>query len=121
MNVLVDRKDDKVIYNIIHQYNVKVYKDGVELELTSDTFEITLERSSFNIIIITEISNQQIVDRYEEFLTGADEFQADCVSYLNTPNIVSTTAKMFNNDDKKAYDEGFIEGLLIGSIIDRNF
>ena len=26
MNVLVDRKDDKVIFNIIHQYDVKAYK-----------------------------------------------------------------------------------------------
>lgn len=125
MNVLVDRKDDKVIYNIIHQYNIKAYKDGIELELTSDILEITLEKSSFNIITITEILNEQIVDKYEEFLTGADEFQTNCVLYLNTPNIISTTAKMFNNsrknDDKSSYKKGFIEGFLLGNTIDKTF
>ena len=125
MNVLVDRKDDKVVYNITHQYDIKAYKDGVELELTSDTLEITLEESSSNIIVITEILDEQIIDKYEEFLTGMEEIQSNNTLYLNTPNVASTNMSIFNinakHNEKTSYRKGFMEGFLVGNTIDKSF
>ena len=125
MNVLVERKNKKIIYNIVHENSVKAYKDGVELELTNNTLEIALEKSLSNIIMITEILDEQIIDKYEEFLTGMEEIQSDNTLYLNTPDIALTNMVVFNinreRDEKTSYKKGFLEGFLVGNTIDKSF
>lgn len=124
MNVLVDRKDKEVIYSIIHQHDIKAYKDGVELELTNDTLEVALEKSSSNVIVITEILGEQIVDKYEEFLTGMEEIQSENILYINRPNISTTGLSTFNisrkSDEKTSHKKGFLEGFLLGNTVDKS-
>ncbi len=116
--------------NTIKALSISETEGSTELTLENNTLIISLTQALANIssilISIAEYKNKVIIDRYTEILAVEGYIESDfskenIIQERTDLSTMETEAKMFMPNDTKGYDEGFMEGLLIGSIIDRNF
>ncbi len=129
---------DNIIYSIsldedtntIKALSISETLGETELTLKDNILTVsasgTLANISSIIISIAEYKDTLIVDRYTEVLSTENHIESNpskenVIQGKMDLGTVETGAKMFIPNDTKGYDEGFMEGLLIGSIIDRNF
>lgn len=129
---------DNIVYAISLDEDTNTIK-ALSISETLGETELTLENNILTIsvseilasissvvISIAEYKDTLMVDRYIEILSSESSIESN----FSRENIIQegmdldtmeTGAKMFIPNDTKGYDEGFIEGLLIGTVIDRNF
>lgn len=128
---------DNIIYaisldedtNTLKALSISETLGEAELTLENNTLTVSVSGALANvssiIISIAEYKDTLMVDRYTEILAveecSESNFSKENIKGIIELSTMETGAKMFIPNDTKGYDEGFIEGLLIGTVIDKNF
>ena len=121
-------KIQKVINGNIIQYTVtnedettiKAYQDSTEITIIDNVFEVSLGNPY--IILIEEYLNGILKDKYIEYINSCNEKEAECEIYqykYPLMNFEGPEIYKIGNNDAKDYNQGFLEGLIVGGITSR--
>ena len=109
-------------YTVTHDEDtvIKAYQDDSEITIINDIFEVSI--GDPYIISIKEYLNEALKDKYIEYINSYNEKETECEIYqykYPLMNFEGPEIYKIGNSDGKDYNQGFLEGLIMGGITSR--
>lgn len=115
-------RDNILHYTVTHDESttIKAYQDDKELSIVDNVFEVSI--GDPYIIKIQELINDVIKDNYIEYINMYNEKETECTNEkYNYPlmGFEGPETYVIVNGGSDDYNQGFLEGIIVGGIATR--
>ena len=115
-------RDNILHYTVTHDESttIKAYQDDKELSIVDNVFEVSI--GDPYIIKIQELINDVIKDNYIEYINMYNEKETECTNEkYNYPlmGFEGPETYVIGNGSSGDYNQGFLEGIIVGGIATR--